>query len=144
MVQIKKHNTLYIKIITDNRGYITDLRENFTDFVEGYRFHPKYKAGQWNGRICMVEQGNILPYGLLFDVIKFTRSSYKDETLSIDQDVKDMFIGTEIEPDFSLNLFPRDYQISCITKCLPTLALLGLLRFRSIRLPQLTFHYASR
>jgi superfamily II DNA or RNA helicase len=118
-IQIKKHNELTLKIVTDDRGYITSLADNFTDYVDGYQHMPKWKCGQWDGKVSVFNKSDrTLPYGLLFDLIKWHRKNYKDVTLSVDQKVKDMFIGIEPELDFNLNIFPRPYQEECIEACL--------------------------
>lgn len=120
MIEIRKHDDLNIQIVTDNRSVILGIKDYFTDFVEGYRFMPKYKAGgRWDGKICLVGAGNILPYGLLFDTIKCIKTKFKEEELIVSNDVKELFMGDEtIEPEFDLNIIPRPYQLECIMACL--------------------------
>lgn len=117
-VRISKLDDLSIKIHTNDRAYITGLKDYFTDYVEGYKFQPKFRIGGWDGKICMVSSGNILPFGLLFDVIKFHKTYYKEYELSVDDEVKEFFSGVDIDPDYNLNIFPRPYQIECIDACL--------------------------
>lgn len=117
-VKIKKVDDLSIQIVTDNRAYIADIKDFFTDYVEGFRFMPRYKQGGWNGKISMFTSNNTLPFGLLFDVILFHKKLYKDLDLSIDQDVKEFFTGIDVDPDYDLNIFPRPYQLECIETCL--------------------------
>ena len=117
-VRIKKYDDLHIQVITDDRAYIADLKSFFTDFVEGYRFQPKFRNGGWDGKICLVGSGNVLPYGLLFDTLSFHKKNYKDKELKIDNGVKGFFSGVDIEPEYDLNIFPRPYQIECIEACL--------------------------
>lgn len=118
MVRIRKYDDLHIQVITDDRAYIADLKAHFTDFVEGYRFQPKFRNGGWDGKICLVSSGNVLPYGLLFDVMSFHKKNYKNKELKIDNEVKEFFSGVDIEPEYDLNIFPRPYQIECIEACL--------------------------
>jgi len=107
-----------IQIHTDNNAYITDIREYFTDYVEGFKFQPKYRTGMWNGKICVMASNRSLPYGLLIQVLKFHKKNYKDIELIIDDDVKEFFKGVYIDPNYDLNIFPRNYQIECILSCL--------------------------
>jgi len=118
MVRIRKYDDLHIQVITDDRAYIADLKAHFTDFVEGYRFQPKFRNGGWDGKICLVSSGNVLPYGLLFDVMSFHKKNYKNKELKIDNEVKEFFSGVDIEPEYDLNILPRGYQIECIEAAL--------------------------
>ena len=45
----------------------TDLKEFFTDWVEGYRFMAKFRQGGWSGKISVMASNNTLPFGLLFE-----------------------------------------------------------------------------
>lgn len=118
MIRIKKLDELSIQIITDDRAYIIGAKDYFTDYVEGFRFQPRFKAGGWDGKISMLSGNRSLPYGLLFDLIKFHKTYYKDIELKIDDDVKDFFTGVWVDPEYDLNIFPRPYQIECIDACL--------------------------
>lgn len=118
IVKITKLDDLSIQIHTDNKAYIADLKEHFTSFVEGYRFQLKFRSGYWNGKICLVAQNRSLPYGLIFDVIKFHRELYDDLELKIDDKVKEFFSGVNIDLEYNLNMFPRPYQLECIESCL--------------------------
>lgn len=120
LIRIKKYDGLTLQVVTDDRGYITCLADHLTDYVENFRHMQKYKSGMWDGRISMFAKSNrTFPYGLIFDVIRFHRTQYKDVELCIDDDVKEMFKGIDdVEADYDLNIFPRDYQIDCIEKCL--------------------------
>jgi superfamily II DNA or RNA helicase len=114
MIRIKKLDELHIQIITDNKAYLADLKEHFTDYVEGFKYMQKYKAGGWDGRICVMASNKSLPYGLLFSVMKFHKQYYNNLELKIDNDVKDFFTGEEIEIEQNLNIIPRPYQLDCI------------------------------
>jgi len=118
-IKIKKYDALHIQIVTDNKAYIADIKEHFTEFVEGYKFMGRFKCGGWNGKICVMASNNTLPYGLLFDVIKFTKTKYNHFELQVDNDVKDFFSGIENpELEYDLDIWPRDYQIDCIETAL--------------------------
>ena len=118
MIRIKKYDDLHIQVITQDKAYVSDLKAHFTDYVDGYRHMPRFKAGGWNGKICVMASNNTLPYGLLFDVIKFHKTKYKHLELQADEDVKAFFDGTDIDPEYNLNMFPRPYQADSIEACL--------------------------
>lgn len=118
MIKVRKFDNLHIQVITNDRAYVADFKAYFTDYVEGYRFQPKFKQGGWSGQVCLVSSGNILPFGLLFDFIMFHKKHYKDMELQIDEDVKDFFTGVDIDPEYDLTIFPRPYQEESIEACL--------------------------
>lgn len=118
MIRIKKIDNVHFQVITDNKQYIADLKEHFTSYVDGYKHMQKYKAGGWDGRICLVAANQSLPYGLLFQTIKFHRLYYNNIELKVDNDVKEFFNGKEVEIDNILNKTPRSYQLDCIESAL--------------------------
>jgi superfamily II DNA or RNA helicase len=78
-------------------------------------FTPKFKAGFWNGRICMVNAvKKSLPYGLVSDLIKFHKKFFPNEKLVFDKGVSELFQGTPINIKYDLKLQPRDYQQECV------------------------------
>jgi superfamily II DNA or RNA helicase len=113
-VKIRKFDELHIQVITDDRDVILGLKDYFTDYVEGYKFQPKFRNGGWDGKICLVRSGNVLPYGLLLNTLRFLKTHYKEKQLSIDDDVKDLFKGVDVEPEYELNIFPRPYQAEAV------------------------------
>lgn len=107
---------LNIQINTNNRDYITAIDKHLTDFVKGYRFMPKYKRGGWNGQISIFNRPNrSFPYGLLFEVIKYTKKEWNDLDLVISPDIKKMYKGLyPSEIKYNLTLTPYPYQQECI------------------------------
>lgn len=47
-----------------------ELKDHFSFFAKNYHFHPKYKAGYWDGRISLFKNKELLK-GLLPDLITF-------------------------------------------------------------------------
>ncbi len=117
-VRISKLDNLHIQINTKDRAYLSDVKSYFTDYVEGFRYMPRFRAGGWDGKVSMMEKGNTLPFGLLFDFLRFHKTHYKHLELNVDDNVKNFFTGVDIDPDYDLNIFPRPYQIECIDTCL--------------------------
>lgn len=80
-----------VQIVVDAEPSIRmGLTEHFSRFVNGYRFHPKVKAGVWDGKIRFLNyQTGRIYAGLIQDVIEYAKENgYK---VSIDPDVKEMF-----------------------------------------------------
>jgi len=69
-----------------------------------------------NGKISVFKkQTRTFPYGLLFDVIRFTKTSFPDLKLVVSQDVKNLFKGISTKDnDYTLSLYPYDYQKDCV------------------------------
>lgn len=91
-----------------------ELRDYFSFEADGYRFNPKFKYGQWDGRIRLLEHNHLLPFGLALNAKKFAlemgysihidpQISEKEE-LAIDDfnkwlDSKEIYSGsTKIKP----------------------------------------------
>ena len=118
MIKLIK-NGFDIRIDTDDYTYLNDVRNYFTDYVEGFAYMPKYLSGQWSGKICLFKTfTRELPYGLLSDLLRFHKKYYPQLELEIDKEITNMFKGKEINIKYDLNIQPRDYQISCIEAAL--------------------------
>jgi hypothetical protein len=92
IVKVELDDLMNLKIDTENFHYLDKIKEFFTSYVDGFQFMPQYKCGNWNGKVCMVKGINNLPYGLLFDLLKEYKKSWKNKfKLEIDNDVKQIF-----------------------------------------------------
>ena len=109
-------DNLHVQINTNNRDYIDGVKEFLTDFVKDYRFMPKYKKGGWNGKISLFNRPTrSFPYGLLFEVIKYTKREWSDLDMVISKDVKELYKGIDIsQMEYNFSLYPYDYQKECI------------------------------
>lgn len=81
---------------------------------------PRYRSGSWDGKINIFDyKKRLLPFGLLFDLIKFLKKKKKHE-IKVSDEVKSLY-GSDIDIDniqYSLNLTPRYYQDDTIKECL--------------------------
>jgi len=115
-VRLKLYDPISIRIETEDSGYLSMMKEEFTRYVPGYRFTPLYRSGHWDGRISMVDRmHSTFPYGILFDYIRTHRRAFPRYTLEIDDNVKALFKGPDIKLEYNLKLTPRPYQIDAIT-----------------------------
>lgn len=120
-VRIKLHSPMSIQIVTEDVDYVKLMKEEFTAYVEGFRFMPAYKSGGWNGQVCMMHKfHHTLPYGLLFDLIKIHKKECPRTKLSIDPEVKSLFNIDYLKPTYNLKHYPYPYQEDCINAALKT------------------------
>jgi len=119
LVNISQHNPMLIKINTEDINYLDDIKDIFTERVEGFQFMPQYRSGGWNGTTCMIHKfQNTMPYGLLFDFIREHRKCFPRHKLTVDPEVKEIFKGPKFIPRYNLSLYPRNYQKESIRACL--------------------------
>jgi superfamily II DNA or RNA helicase len=78
MITIEKINNVHLRIYSDP-SITQELSEFFTFQVEGYKFTPAYRSGQWDGKIRMYDMHRKTLYvGLLKYVIAFAeRNGYE-------------------------------------------------------------------
>lgn len=119
IVRITLKDPIHIKIQTDDDDYLGLLKEQFTYYVDGFRFTPQYKSGGWNGKVCLIKSDGSMPYGLLTEVIKVNKREFPRMTLIIDDDVKKLFKGDELFiKQKELLYIPYPHQLDCIKKAL--------------------------
>lgn len=116
-VRIVHFNESYVKIVC-NIDIFKELHERYTFRAENYRFHPKYKAGVWDGYIKMFKYNERLaPKGLVPDIIDYLNDA--EYTFELDASFRRYKENIEFSWD-SLNLpfKPHDYQEKAIEVCL--------------------------
>jgi len=132
---ISKRNESYLDIDCET-GIFYELREHFTFEVPNARFTPKFRAGLWDGKICLLDMRfGTLPLGLtpeLLEVseklgytveVKETQYGVPNEKDDVTyQDVEKWIIGlnlsnknNELNP---IKIEVRDYQIQTIFNCI--------------------------
>lgn len=85
-VHYKDHSHVLIEC---SDSIFFELRDYFSFEADGYKFNPKYKYGQWDGRIRLLENNRHLPFGLASFVRKFADANgykvwYDPEIFSTD------------------------------------------------------------
>jgi len=75
----------YVRLHTTT-SVLEELKDTFSFYVPNYKFHPKYKAGFWDGRISLINwKDKTILKGLLPDVAEFCQN--RQYELTIDPDV---------------------------------------------------------
>jgi hypothetical protein len=118
LIRLEKENNTFLKIVTTD-DISMEMNSAFTFFVPNYKFHPKFRSRQWDGKIKVFNYRNqTIPLGLLGDVLKF--GSDRGYDISMSSEVKDSFDSGLSKEDFMEwlktipfpeNLKPRDYQL---------------------------------
>jgi len=121
-VHLKYINAVYVKVLAEP-SIVMELSEHFTYFANNYKFHPKFRARQWDGKIrllntltCVIYSGLAARIKKFCDVRGYT-FSFDDELIY--QNITEDELRTHIK---SLNIpakyEERDYQKESILKCL--------------------------
>lgn len=127
---VSKRNESYINIDCEI-GILYELREHFTFFVEGAKFHPKYKMKIWDGTISLLDvRFGTLPLGLYHDMREFAEKlgydvvcksnqyGSPDDTADVTpENIKDFVDSLHIAKDGN-PIQVRDYQINAIYNCI--------------------------
>lgn len=116
MIYLSLKNNKDIQIDTDNYDLLREIKDRFTWKAPNYYWTPSYQSGAWDGKTSIFSQARrSLPYGLFLDLYKLLKKlGYTD--LSIDDDIKNLFISKDEELDikYDLKFYPYDYQQECI------------------------------
>ena len=121
-VHVTPINEVYIRLDCEP-GIAYELSEYFTFRVPGFQFSPKYRAGQWDGKIRLFHLGHRRLYAGLFQKVKQFCEQRKYE-FTYDSCFADEEVSFNAVERFlqSLNLpkdrWPRDYQIKAFVKSL--------------------------
>lgn len=119
---IKKINETYISL-EGEASVLQELRDLFSFYADGYKYHQKYRSRIWDGKIRLLKlfsqtRGQIY-YGLLHEIVRVCKS--RDYTFEISDELKIKNKPTTEElTDYINNLeltakgqriTPRDYQV---------------------------------
>jgi superfamily II DNA or RNA helicase len=122
-VIIENVNELYVRINTENRGVLTEIADEFTFFVENYRFNPKFKAGSWDGRIRLLSLSTRLIYkGLLLKVLEIC--DQKNISYELDEDVVKLQYSMDTDQVYNMYkalngpFVPHDFQAEAVAHCI--------------------------
>lgn len=109
-VQLLLTDNYKIKIRSNHDTYLRDMKEKFALHVPNYFFMGKYKAGVWDGKIHFITEAGFIPYGLFTDLLRTHKKLFPQLELEIDDRIKSLFKGPDIDIKYDLSLYPRPYQ----------------------------------
>ena len=120
-IHLKYIDSVYAQVLCEE-SVRRELAETLTYYAEGYKFSPKYKFGNWDGKISLIKANNIVYAGLAQRIKKFADANkytfeFDDQFLyesisihEIEEFVKTLNVPAKYES--------RDYQIKSVQKCL--------------------------
>jgi len=112
-VVLRKINEGKAFVDTEDFDFLCDMRDHFSFFADGYKFHPAYRNKSWDGKIRLLHVDGTIPLGLHNEVKAFCerhgKTIYVDPdigTLNLDRGVFDGFVeslnvhsgGEKIDP----------------------------------------------
>lgn len=118
---IHKIDNINVLIDTEDFDFLLMMRDHFSFFVDGYKFQPKYKNKQWDGKIHLLKNNNTMPIGLTSKIIEFCSRHNKE--VFVDPQIKTQTLDVNVLEEFikSLNIhidkepiYPHDYQVNGI------------------------------
>lgn len=121
-VTIRQLNEVYLRIDCP-KDVASELYDYFTFMAHNYKFHPKYRAGQWNGEIHLFSKRDRTIFrGLLNEVRKFCHTRGYDIAADIDdcdesfsiKECRDFIQSLNLPDNFEI----RDYQLASIIYCI--------------------------
>ena len=120
-VKLVLYRKIRIKILpqdgVDCSKFMKEMKKAFTHKVKGYFWSPKYRSGMWNGESSLITDTGTFPYGLLPDFLREAKK-FPEVKIEVDQEVKDLFKGDDLDINFNLALFPYPYQKEAAEYCL--------------------------
>ena len=121
MVEFILKDPLHVQIETENWDYLRSVKDHLSYYVDGYKFMPLYRCGQWDGKTSLFNSvDRTIPYGLMLELLKFHKKEWYDLPYTLSDDVKRLFVGNKPEYEKNLTFEPYEYQDDCISTCLKT------------------------
>lgn len=100
MSYLRKIDESFIKLEGFDWDYLLTIKNYFSFYTENYKWHPKFKAGVWDGKISLCDlRSQKMPQGLLKDLVVFLKESNIEFT---------------IDKNFKLEKQSREYILSII------------------------------
>jgi len=121
IIKIKKVDEVYFQLEFEDYGTTLELKEYFSFYATNYKFHPKFRAKMWDGKITIYDRNSsTLPIGMLPKLIKFCKQygykhQFEFDTMSLVNDVKLEDVKAHcLEVTKHLKFDPYDYQVEAV------------------------------
>ena len=130
-VVLRKYNDSFGFIDTDDYSLVMDAWDNFSFFSEGYRFNPKFKNSNWDGKIRLINLATRqFPLGLTKKLYDYLSSYTEDCTMESnlvsafcekdikEEDIKTYFSKFKFYRKGTGEIFPRDDQLYAVSRAI--------------------------
>jgi len=119
-ITVRRGNASKVQLGFSSMGIMSMLDEHLTFEVEGARFTPKFKSGQWDGKIRLFDKRNMtMPTGLVDNMKQFA-NRYNVDVVEEWLPPKEVAPSMDVVADFvkSLNLpfVPYPHQIKALLR----------------------------
>ena len=129
-INIKYVNAHYIVVQGGDRSIRQSISDHFSYLIPNHQYMPKFKSGQWDGRIRLFNmRSGMLPSGLTKDLVKFLDGSNWEYTIddiqtrrlvnaSYDRtnELNDFINGLPLRGNKGQEITIRDYQRTAALK----------------------------
>jgi len=123
-ITLKRFDETYFKVECDVGTHL-EIREHVSVYAANYKFHPKFKARIWNGKISFYDVRNhLFPIGLLPEIYKVAEKFGYDVVLDFDVNELSKIVPDDVLETFCDNISEgtkftiRDYQFDTVKAAL--------------------------
>lgn len=124
-VVVRKLNEVSAHVDTEDFDFLCMLRDYFSFFADGYKFHPAFRNKQWDGKIRLLKNDDTIPLGLANDVKRFCERHNKQvfvdpqiKTHTLDKEFLKEFIETLNTHSGGDKIEPYYYQVDAVLHAL--------------------------
>lgn len=126
IIVLQKVNEVYLKVRC-SKSQAMELKEHMAFYASDYKYHPRFKAGFWDGKLYLYDYKlNLLPIGALPKFVTFCETFKYEYLFDFDAEkefgdsIKDETLERSFEYLFppEQDYYPRDYQQEAIKKAL--------------------------
>jgi superfamily II DNA or RNA helicase len=124
-IVLERVNEVYLKVKEIELGQAYELKEFFTCYATNFMFQPKYKSGDWDGKISFYHLNDkLLSTGLLPAFTRYCKKYGYNYKLDFDAtELSNNVTEEEIQNFYKLifndtKYFPREYQHKAIFNCI--------------------------
>lgn len=85
-VTVRKVDNIVMHISTEDFDFEMLMRDKFSFFADGYKFHPAFKSKYWDGKIYLLNVDGTMPIGLISEVVAFCER--QNRTIFVDPSIR--------------------------------------------------------
>ena len=123
MIELYKYDQMHMRVVCDIGTHL-EIKEHVSCYAANYKFHPKFKARIWNGKISYYDLKNHLyPIGLLPQLFECAKKfgykiNFNFDVGELTENITDQSIDDLCDSIFKSGFELRDYQFDAVKKSL--------------------------